>query len=76
MTKLKLTRIGNSTGVISPKDFLHRMRIGKSDFVYATETQAGLELRVFDPWWGARYVCSQARLEPAALITPGSERRS
>ena len=49
MTKLKLTTIGNSTGVILPREILHRLRVAKGDELYVTETASGIELTPFDP---------------------------
>lgn len=41
MTKLKLTEIGASTGVILPKEMLARMNVGKGDTLYAIEFPDG-----------------------------------
>jgi putative addiction module antidote len=46
---LKLIAIGNSTGVIIPKEMLARLRVEKGDTVYCCETPEGLELRAHDP---------------------------
>ena len=47
--KLKITTIGNSAGVILPKDLLARLRLGKGDELYALETPDGIRLTVYDP---------------------------
>tara|TARA_Y100001951_G_scaffold79682_1_gene67522 strand:- start:3341 stop:3715 length:375 start_codon:yes stop_codon:yes gene_type:complete len=47
--KLKITSIGNSAGVILPKEILARLRLEKGDELYALETPDGLKLSVFDP---------------------------
>ena len=47
--KLKITTIGNSAGVILPKDLLSRLRLQKGDELYALETPDGIKLTVFDP---------------------------
>lgn len=47
--KLKLTAIGNSTGVILPKELLSRLRVEKGDELYAAETPDGVRLSVYDP---------------------------
>jgi putative addiction module antidote len=47
--KLKITSIGNSAGVILPKELLARLRVGKGDELYALETPDGIRLTVFDP---------------------------
>lgn len=47
--KLKITAIGNSAGVILPKELLARLRLGKGDEVFALETPDGITLSAFDP---------------------------
>lgn len=47
--KLKITTIGNSAGVILPKELLARLRLGKGDELYALETPDGIKLTAFDP---------------------------
>ena len=48
MTALKLTSIGNSVGVVLPKELLTRLGVGKGDTLYAIETGDGLRLTVAD----------------------------
>lgn len=47
--KLKITTIGNSAGVILPKELLARLRVDKGDELYALETPDGIRLTVFNP---------------------------
>ncbi|MFK2905156.1 AbrB/MazE/SpoVT family DNA-binding domain-containing protein [Dyella sp. KRB-257] len=47
--KLKITSIGNSAGVILPKELLARLRLEKGDELYAIETPDGVRLTAFDP---------------------------
>ncbi len=47
--KLKITSIGNSSGVILPKELLARLRLGKGDELYALETPDGIRLTAYDP---------------------------
>ena len=47
--KLKITTIGNSAGVILPKELLARLRLAKGDELYALETPDGIKLTAFDP---------------------------
>ena len=47
--KLKITAIGNSAGVILPRELLARLRVDKGDELYALETPNGIQLTVFDP---------------------------
>lgn len=47
--KLKITAIGNSAGVILPKELLARLRLEKGDELFALETPDGIRLTAFDP---------------------------
>ncbi|HET7656469.1 MAG TPA: AbrB/MazE/SpoVT family DNA-binding domain-containing protein [Luteimonas sp.] len=47
--KLKITAIGNSAGVILPRELLARLRLQKGDALYALETPDGIRLTAFDP---------------------------
>lgn len=49
MTALKLTQIGNSVGVILPKELLARLKLEKGDTVFVTEAPNGLNLSPYDP---------------------------
>ena len=49
MTILKLTTIGNSTGLILPRELLQRLRVNRGDNLYAVETPNGIELTPYDP---------------------------
>jgi putative addiction module antidote len=46
--KLKVTAIGNSTGVILPKELLEKLRVGRGDELIATETPDGIVLSAYD----------------------------
>ena len=46
---LKITRIGNSAGIILPKDVLERLRVGPGDTIYLTEAPDGVRLTAADP---------------------------
>ena len=49
MTTLKLTAIGNSTGVILPKEILQRLRVDRGDVLSVIETPDGIQLTPYDP---------------------------
>lgn len=49
MHTLKLTQIGNSVGVILPKEALTRLRLEKGQTVFLTETPEGLVLTPYEP---------------------------
>ena len=47
-TKLKITSIGNSAGVILPKEVMEKLRVEKGDTLFLTETPNGIELTAHD----------------------------
>jgi putative addiction module antidote len=49
MVPLKLTQIGNSVGVILPRELLAKLGVGKGDTIYAIESPEGLRLSTADP---------------------------
>lgn len=50
MSALKLVQIGNSVGVVLPKEWLARLKVEKGDTVFATEAaNGGMTLTPYDP---------------------------
>lgn len=49
MLALKLTQIGNSVGVVLPKEALARLKVEKGDTLYLTEAPDGLRLTPYNP---------------------------
>jgi putative addiction module antidote len=49
MSTLKLTQIGNSVGVILPKELLARLGVGKGDTIFAVDQPDGVRLTTSDP---------------------------
>ncbi len=49
MHALKLTQIGNSVGLILPKEVLARLKLEKGDTVFMTETPDGVAMTPYDP---------------------------
>jgi putative addiction module antidote len=47
--KLKITTVGNSAGVVLPKELLARLRLDKGDTLYVTELPDGIKLMPYDP---------------------------
>jgi putative addiction module antidote len=45
----KIIAVGNSAGIILPKETLARMNVGKGDTLYITEGSQGIRLMPFDP---------------------------
>ena len=52
--KLKITAIGNSAGVILPRELLARLRVNKGDELYVLETPDGIRLTTYDPEFAAQ----------------------
>ena len=49
MHLLKLTQIGNSVGVILPKEVLSRLKLAKGETVFLTDTPDGYAITPYDP---------------------------
>ncbi|MEO7057211.1 MAG: AbrB/MazE/SpoVT family DNA-binding domain-containing protein [Caldimonas sp.] len=49
MNALKLTQIGNSVGVILPKELLARLKVDKGDLLHVTDSPGGITLTPYDP---------------------------
>lgn len=50
MIPLKLTKVGNSVGVLLPKEALARLGVGKGDVLYLTDGPQGeMRLSAYDP---------------------------
>jgi putative addiction module antidote len=47
--KLKVTTVGNSAGVVLPKDLLARLGLEKGDELFVTEIPGGIKLQTYDP---------------------------
>ena len=47
--KLEVKKIGNSTGLILPKELLARLNLRQGDWVYVTEAPGGVRLTPYDP---------------------------
>ena len=67
--KLKITAIGNSAGVILPKELLARLRLEKGDELLALETPDGIRLTVYDPELAAQMeVAERVMREDRAVL--------
>lgn len=49
MTTLKITQIGNSLGVVLPKELLARLRLKKGDTLFVTDMPGGVAMTPYDP---------------------------
>lgn len=46
--KVKVTTVGNSIGIVLPKELLMKLKIEKGDTLYVTETPDGVQLTPYD----------------------------
>lgn len=49
MQALKVRKIGNSIGVILPKEVVEKLNINEGDLIYATDSPEGINLTPYDP---------------------------
>ncbi|MGB7989801.1 MAG: AbrB/MazE/SpoVT family DNA-binding domain-containing protein [Candidatus Methylophosphatis roskildensis] len=49
MHTLKLAQIGNSVGLVLPKEVLARLKLKKGDTVFLTDSPEGLRITPYDP---------------------------
>ena len=52
ITRLKLRKVGNSTGAVFPKEVLQRLHVENGDELFLIETPNGIELSPYDPEFG------------------------
>jgi putative addiction module antidote len=45
---VKLTTIGNSVGIVLPKEILAKLKVEKGDTLYVSETPDGIQLTPYD----------------------------
>ncbi len=49
MTTIKVRDVGNSLGLVLPKEMIARLRVAKGDLLYVQETVDGIRLTAYDP---------------------------
>ena len=54
MFSLKLIKIGNSLGVVLPKEVLARLKLAKGDEIFITEVPEGYRITPHDPVFEAQ----------------------
>jgi putative addiction module antidote len=59
MSALKLTQIGNSVGVILPKEVLSRLKLEKGDTLFMSEAANGFTLSTYDPEFEAQMTAAR-----------------
>ena len=59
MQTLKITQIGNSLGVVLPKEVLARLKLEKGDALHLTESPDGVRLTPHDPTFEAQMTAAR-----------------
>ena len=59
MISLKLTAIGNSTGVVLPKEVTARLKLEKGDTIFLTETPDGYRLSPYSAEFEAQMTAAR-----------------
>ncbi len=47
-----MTKIGNSLGVVLPKELLTNLKLDKGDVIWVSESQSGYRITPYDPEFG------------------------
>ena len=58
--QLKVTKIGNSAGVILPKELLARLRVEAGDSLFVSETPDGVRISAANPDFAAKMAAAEA----------------
>ena len=56
---LKITKIGNSAGVVLPKELLAKLRAGVGDTLFVSETPDGIRITAADPSFEAKMALAE-----------------
>jgi putative addiction module antidote len=59
MSALKLTQIGNSVGVILPKEVLARLKVQKGDTLFMSDAANGVTLSTYSPEFEAQMTAAR-----------------
>ena len=51
---VKVTTVGNSVGIVLPREVLEKLRVKKGDLLYVTETPDGVQLTPYQPDFEAK----------------------
>jgi len=58
-SRVKITKIGNSAGVVLPKELLSRLRAGVGDTLYVSEAPDGIRITAADPSFEAKLALAE-----------------
>jgi len=54
MFTAKITTIGNSLGIVLPREILARLRVDKGDLLFLVESPLGFEMTPYEPGFAAQ----------------------
>lgn len=60
MSTLKITQIGNSLGLILPKEILSKLKLEKGDEVFFSDTPDGIRITAHNPEFGEQMKAARA----------------
>lgn len=60
MHALKVTQIGNSLGLILPKEMLSKLKLEKGDHLYLTDAPDGMRITSNDPVFSQQMTAARA----------------
>ncbi len=66
--ELKLTNIGNSVGMILPKEMRDKMKVGNGDAVYLTETPEGYKISPYNPDFDKEMVAARKLMKKRKAV--------
>ena len=68
MHTVKLTQIGNSVGVILPRELLVKLGVVKGDTIYAVDQPDGVRLTVADPDFAAQMAVARSVMKDRRAV--------
>jgi putative addiction module antidote len=57
--QLKVTKIGNSAGIVLPKELLARLRVEAGDSLFVSETPDGVRITASNPDFAAKMALAE-----------------
>ena len=68
MQHLKITAVGNSAGVILPKEVLARLKVDKDDTLFLIETPDGYRITPHDPEFEAQMAAARQLMKERRAV--------
>ena len=62
--ELKIRRVGNSLGLVLPKEALSQLNVGEGDQLYITEAPGGFRLTAADPEFARQTEVAEQGMRP------------